>query len=77
MMFDAVKNYLLAGSAIVAGILGALWKNAVAARAKDKRKAEEKAAEVKDKATQAIIDGEKRKEESRASNDSDMGNFGK
>lgn len=75
-MLGTIKNYLIV---ILAGGLlfcFGLLQMARAGRAKDKLKAQEKVGEVMAKAIKAIQDGRKRKEKSRASDDSDMRHFG-
>ncbi len=73
---STIKTWVLAGLAIISAVLYGLLQTAKLGREKDRRKSVEKSIEVKDKATAAIIEGNRKKQEARREDDSDMSHFG-
>ena len=74
-MFSTIKNYLLAGLAVLTGILAALWQYQKAKFAKASLRGSEKARETEKKATNAIIDGMEKENEIKNSTDTDRKSF--
>ena len=56
-MFGTIKNYLLAGLAVLTGILAALWQYQKAKFKSAQLDGSEKARKVERKATEAMTDG--------------------
>lgn len=70
-----LKTWALAALGMATAVLFGLWQMTRAGRAADRRKAAEKAVEVKSKATDAIVAGEQKKQEARDEDSSDMSHF--
>jgi len=66
-----IKTFALAILGVASAVFFGLFQMERAGRQSDKRKIAEKSQEVTEKATQAIIEGEKAKEKARESDDSD------
>jgi len=74
-MLRTIKNYLLAGLAVVTGILAALWQYQKAKFAKASLRGSEKARETEQKATDAIIKGMEKENEIKNDDTTDRKSF--